>query len=529
MIAVSDKWKEAQLGTLVPEAFVEIAYEITEPGLQESAVETNNGAADFSDHETILDMTTRTRQPYATLEQNLWLLSGEYEILPNVEDTGYVSSAISDSSGLFSPNPAIYITLPTVHEQAIPGITITWSTALNEYATDFSVYAYKGGALVSSQDYSNNASVTTECLFSLSGYDEIEIVILNWSLPGRRARIEGVFLGARQTYTKNNLLSYKHTQSADLLSAELPKNSIVFSLSNADGAWNPDNPSGYLRYLLEQQEVKARYGLKLDGSVEWVDAGTFWISEWETPSNGLEARFTARDALVFMSGVYTGPRSGTLYEIATSAFEEAGLPLLDSGDVRWVISENLKEYDADFTENETEYTQAEIVQLCANAACCVMHQDRKGVFRIEPIRENAAGYAVRKMVSYTHPEFTMTKPLKSVSVNDGLGTAAHSASGEVQKVSNDLVSNETRANHVAEWVRRTLENRKIVSGEYRADPILDALDKITVESKYGINNAIYVTEIEYIYTGAFKGKYTGRSTEFDAETWYSGELVSGEV
>lgn len=528
MIATSDKWREAQLASIVPESFIEIAYAITEPGLQETAVESNNGTVNFSDHESIVDLTNREHSVYATLERNLWLLDGSRALLPDVGDTGYVSTVICDGQGVYATSPVVTITLPTVHEQAIPGITITWSTVFGEYARKFTVSAYRGSTRIYSGEFTGTSN-TTECLFSLEGYDKVQITITEWSLPYRRARIEGVFLGASQTYTKNNLLSYTHTQSADLLSAELPKNSIAFSLNNADGSWNPDNPSGYIRYLLEQQEVKVRYGFKLDGSTEWIDAGTFWISEWDTPSNGLEARFTARDLLVFMGDTYTGPRSGTLYTIASVAFAQSNIPTMDNGTPRYIISDNLKEYNADFTENETEYTCAEIVQLCANAACCVMRQDRSGVMRIEPIRENAAGYSIRKMVSYAHPEFTMTKPLKSVAVNSGLGTAQNSASGEIQKVENPLISDETRASHVAEWVRSLLENRKIISGEYRADPTLDVLDKIAVESKYGTNNAIYVTEIEYSYTGAFRGKYTGRATEFDIEVWHSGELISGEV
>lgn len=528
MIATSDKWRAAQLSSLVPEAFVEIAYSITEPGLQESARESNNGATVFSDHENIVETTGRDYQAYATLEHNLWVLGGEHEMLPNVNDTGFVSSVISGGDGRFSTSPVITITLDTVHTHAIPGITIDWSTAFGEYATRFRVIAYNGNAIIFSRDF-ENASVETECLFELSGYDRLQIVIFEWSLPYRSARLERLFLGATHTYAKGDLLSYTHKQSADLLSAELPKNSIEFSLNNASGIWNPDNPEGNIKYLSEQQELNVRYGLKLDGGTEWIQAGTFWVSEWETPSNGMEARFTARDLLGFMSAVYTGPRSGSLYDIATEAFVQAELPLQNNGEPRWVLSENLKEYGTDFTTNETDYTLAEIVQLCANAACCVMYQDRSGVMRVEPIRENASGYAVRRMVSYTHPEFTLQKPLKSVSVNNDLGTAAHSVVGEIQKVENPLIVNTTRANHVADWVRKTLENRKIVSGEYRADPSLDALDKIAVESKYGINNAVYITEVEYSYTGAFKGRYTGRSTNFQAEIWHSGELVSGEV
>lgn len=528
MIATSDKWRAAQLDFLVPEAFVEITYEITEPGLQESASESNNGAMAFSDHEGIVDLRTRAHTAYATLEHNLWALDGAHEMLPTVDDTGFVSSAISGGDGVFSTSPIIAIKLGTIHEQAIPGITITWSSAYEEYATRFRVRVFNSGRQIHSQEFDND-SVVTECRFPLSGYDEIRLEILEWCLPNRRARVEYFFLGVTHRYTKTHLLAYKHSQSADLLSAELPKNSISFSLNNADGEWNPDNPSGNIRYLMEQQEVKARYGLKLDGEIEWIKAGTFWISEWETPSNGLEARFTARDSLGFMSEVYTGPRRGSLYSIARAAFEQANLPILDNGNPRYSISDSLDEYDADFSSNNSKFTLAEIVQLCANAACCVMFQDREGVLRVEPLRENASGYAITKLVSYTHPEFTMTKPLKSVSVNNDLGTALYATTGEVQKVDNPLITNETRANHVAEWVRGTLENRKVIRGDYRADPTLDVLDKIAVESKYGINNAIYVTDVEYTYTGAFRGKYTGRATEFDVETWHSGELISGEV
>lgn len=528
MIAVSDKWRTAQLGSLVPEAFVEIAYSITEPGLQENAQESNNGAKSYSDHENIVETTGREYRTYATLEHNLWALGGEHEMLSPTSHTGYVSSMVSGGDGRFSTSPVITITMDNVHTHAIPGITITWSTIFKEYATRLRVTAYNGSNVIGSQEYENNA-VETECKFELSGYDRIQIEILEWCLPQRCARIEKLFLGATHTYEKGDLISYKHTQSADLLSAELPKNSILFSLNNATGVWNPDNPSGNIKYLSEQQELSVRYGFKLDGGTEWAEAGTFWVSEWETPSNGMEARFTARDLLGLMSGVYTGPRSGTLHAIATAAFEQADLPLQKNGQPRWVLSDNLKEYDTDFTEDETEYTQAEIVQLCANAACCVMYQDRYGVMNVIPIRENVSGYSVQRQVSYTHPEFTLMKPLKSVTVNNGMGSANHSTAGEVQTVQNPLISNETRANHVAEWVRRTLENRKIVSGEYRADPTLDVMDKIAVESKYGINNAVYVTEIEYTYSGAFRGRYTGRATDFPAETWYSGELRSGEV
>ncbi len=526
MISTSEAWKRAQLETILPETFVEIEYDVTEPGLQLDARESNNGAMAYSHHEEIVDVTGKIRPLYATAEHNIWALDGSVGLLPNnapYGSTGYVSSAFVSEKA-----PVVSIRFSGVHDQPIPGLTITWSSTYNEYASRFRIAAYNGNTQILSKEFIGT-SATSVCDLSISGYDRIDVTILEWCLPNRRARIERLFLGTLYTYTKSDLIGYTHTQRGDILSAELPKNSIVFSLDNSSGAWNPDNITGHAQYLAEQQKLSVRYGMRIGDNIEWINAGTFWISEWETPSNGLEVKFTARDLIEFMSDVYAGARSGTLYAIAEAALIQAELPVQDNGQPRWLLSDNLKEFEIDFTADNTQYTLAEIVQLCANAGCCVMYQDRSGVIRVEPVAENSSGYIIRRFVSYSHPEFTFTKPLKMVLVNDGLGTAVNSAIGETQLVDNTLITGEVMADRVAEWVRKTLATRKTISGEFRADPSLDVFDKIAVESKYGANNAIYVTEVEYSYNGAFRGKYVGRITDFDSEVWYSGELYSGEV
>lgn len=530
MIAVSDTWRTAQLQTVVPEGFVEITYDVTEPGLQEAASAASNGETTYSQVVDIVDTSNKVHPQIATLEQSIWGLNGAFTLLPDTkpyEDAGYVGALQSNAVGIFANPPVITISFASIREQPIPGVTITWSSAYGEYATRFRLTAFVGSTQVFTQEFNNDA-VTTLCELTLSGYTSIRIEVLAWCLPHHRARIERVFLGVQKTYTKSDLLSYTHSQLGDLLSAELPKNSVNFSLNNVDGMWNPDNLTGNVRFLAEQQQISVRYGYKLGDAVEWVDAGTFWVSEWETPSNGLEVRFIARDLLEFMADTYQGIREGTLYAIAQAALIQADLPRQRNGTPRYSLSDSLKEFRIDFSEDESEYTCAEIVQLCANAGCCVMFQDRQGVLRVEQLRENSSGYAIKRHISYAHPEFQLTKPLKSVSVNNGMGVANNASAGEIQKLDNALITNEIMANRVAEWVRKTLEGRRILSGEYRADPTLDVFDKIAVESKYGMNNAIYVTSIEYSYTGAFRGKYEGRITAFVPEKWYSGELKAGD-
>jgi hypothetical protein len=362
-------------------------------------------------------------------------------------------------------------------------------------------------------------------------YSRIEIEVLKWSHPFQRVRCLEIVLGIERTYTKSDLLGYEHTESVDLLSAALPLSQITFRLRNDDNRWNPDNPTGYEKYLNEQQEVSVRYGMDVGDGVEWIDGGMFWVSEWNTPSNGMEAVFTARDAIEFMTDIYSGVRSGTLYDIAVSALRQADLPV-SSG---YIVSDVLKKYTTDFTEDSSEYMISDILQMVAHIGGCVFYQDRKGIIHIEPRSEEHSEYTIGPDISYSHPEYTLNKPLKAVSVaytedNDRVSVEV-SSRGSVQTVDNPLIVTREEAVRVGELARNILANRKVISGEFRSDLRLDVLDNITVESKYA-KNIICLTDITYSTTGgSFRGKYTGRvvSVNMDPVKVYSNEIRSGEV
>lgn len=330
------------------------------------------------------------------------------------------------------------------------------------------------------------------------------------------------------TFSKNDLLSFTHTQSGCMNSGELPKNSIEFSLDNSDDRWNPANPDGIGQYLSERQKLTVRYGFDINGTIEWINAGTFFLSEWRTPANGFEASFVARDVLEYMlDEPYTGITSGTLREIAASALEQANTP----NGVAFNLDPRLDQYEASF-EN-TGYKIAEILQMCANACMCVMYQDRNGTFRITSAAQVFSGYNITPHFSYTHPEFELSKPLKAVRVTyaDSLQyTMESGGTGETQTVNNPMIDSIDQASSVARWVEETLKSRKNLSGEFRADPRLDVFDKVKVESKYGVMNAVVITEIKYSFNGSFRASYKGRVVGFDpVYAGYCGELYAGEV
>ena len=536
MVPVSNGWAAAHKQTLLPEMFIEIIYGATDPGLREDASVTVNDKAYFSDVSNLVSGTNRKREKVGTLEQGLWGLDGSYTYLDGSPDNpGYVSGAISNAACQFTGTiPTITISFSELRSDLIPGLMFKWSTTYNEWATDYRVTTYRGDIVVSQTTVKENTSPDSVAWLTMSGYNRITIEILGWSLPYHRARCEEIFLGMQTVYTKTDLMGYTHSQSVDLLSAALPKNEITFKLRNEDNRWNPDNPIGNEQYLQARQEIKVRYGMEVDGEVEWIKGGTFWLSEWNTPSNGLEASFTARDALEFMGEEYAGVRSGTLAEIAKAAFVQADLPILETGEDRYVIDPILENYTTDFSGENASYTVAQILQMVAHAGNCVFWQDRDGIVRIAPWNITYSGYIIDQNISYTHPEYDFNKPLKAISVGYGADQRAIvqiAGSGGVQTIDNKLLLTEEDALRVAGRAAEILGNRKTISGEFRADVRLDALDPIIVTSKYS-SNIIAVTDITYSTTGgAWKGNYVGRvvSLTLEPETIYLGEIRAGEI
>ena len=502
MIAVSDAWKSTQYRFILPETFVEITCGLSDVGAQDSVTITGTNEAVFSNTRGVAGNTRDvTVENCATFEQNLWALDGSKNIFP--DDGPHNGKGYVNDQGL---QAVLTLSVPELRTIAIPGITITWSSEYGEYPTEFSVVAKNGDTEVATAYITDNTSTVSEINMNLVNYDSITIEVMSWCVPNHRVRIDQVSFGHVVKFTKKDIIGYSHGQYGHLNSGEIPKNSIEFTVDNTDGRWNPSNPSGIEKYLSERQRVTVRYGMDIDGTIEWIDAGTFYLSEWRAPSNGLEASFAARDIFEYMlNEPYTGEKTGTLLQLVNNAFDQVGVP----GDFKTVIDPSLGEKTATLLG---EYTAAEVVQMCANACCCVFYQDRKGVLHIEPLNKAHTGYTISTALSYTHPEITLSKPLRNVAVSysEDVYTLNVAATGETQTVDNPFVETEEQAAVIAEWVKETLESRKLVVGEFRADPRLDVFDIVTVESKYGPIVPVAITNILFRYSGSFHAVYEGR-------------------
>lgn len=513
MVEVSDKWKEKFNETLVPESFVEITCGITEPGINKKATIVTSSAAPFSTFHNIALSDNASISRYSTGEPNLTVLDGSCSIVPSSPPygtTGFLSAEIFDDSS----HPVIRLELPSENKSSIPGVSICWSTAFNEYATDFSVSAYLGAKKLKTVTVNGNKSIRSDVEVELSGFDAVELEVLKWCLPDRRVRVEQVKIGRYLVFDKTKILSYSHSSARDPISGQLSQESISFSLDNSDRAWDSVNPQGIYKYIYERQPVTVRYGMDVDGKTEWVSGGMFFLSEWSVPANSIEASFQARDAFLYLSSTkYTGRKYGTLYEMCYDALE-----LLEADEITFDISDELKDYSTDITSDESTYHNSDILQLAANAAGMALYQTRDGVIKIKRVYGSDASSSVSDIPvlnNYSWPEITFAQNMLNVVTTAGGVTYAYpenpSGKGVSQTLSNAMLTKDilAKSRNALTESYGVLSNRRKASLTYRASPTIDALDMVKIHHQFNYDAVLLATNVKYTFNGCFKGTVEG--------------------
>ena len=541
MQKVSENWKNEHNELLLNESYVEVSMEIGDPDSLGDATSNDNGALFLSDSSIVVNGVERNAPDYATLEENLWLLDGNRKVVPLTgwEQSGYIGSLLSDESGAFDSLPTITINFSKVHQNLIPGLTIKWGTAYNEYAESFRVVAYNGDTEVASIRVDENTSVTSIVELDIVNYDRICIEIIKWCLPYHRPRVSEIFIGIVKVYDKKVLMSYNHEQEVSPIGATTPIIKSSFSLDNTDEKFNPYNEEGLSKYLLERQEITIKYGLKLSsGEIEYIPGGVLYLSEWNAPQNGLTADFVARDLLEFMRKTYIKGQIHelgiSLYDLAVDVLTDAKLPLHKDGSVRWVIDDSLKNI---YTTAPLPLASSAIcLQYIGQAGRCVLYSDRKGILHLEPISTDVQDYKLSSFNLYSRPEVTLQKPLGGVTtkVYKYFADAENKElfkGGILVKGTEDVV---ITYSNTATNVNAVVTNGTLVSATYYANA---CLLKITGNGEVQVTltgNTVKTSTSDYTLSVSAEGEVQGvdnpliTSTEVASEvnTWVKNNLIN---
>lgn len=361
--------------------FLKVKFNIVDPETNPDL--SSNSEEIFSDLDNIKETTIPQSKNYATLEKNFWLLNDSQPIYGSEElEQTYVSSYMSDKNCLFSDKACITLT-SSVYLTTL-GLTMVFDSIDKNYAKKLKVKAYRDSTMIMDKDYTLS-SYSDRLIFAdneeLVRWNKIEIYFIESSLPYRRIRVNQLLFGIMETYTDENLISAESKEKTTMINSELPTHTFKFTIDNMNKLFNPDNPQGWYRYILQQQPISYEWGYQLDdGTIEWILGGKMLLTgSVEVGEN--QVSFSTTSLInyltkVYKKGVYNS--SGrSLYDLAVDVLEDSNI---DSS--QYNLWSGLKSIKTEAPLPKLEARQ--LLQIIATTGNCILFTNRENVINIQP-------------------------------------------------------------------------------------------------------------------------------------------------
>lgn len=361
--------------------FLKVKFNIVDPETNPDL--SSNSEEIFSDLDNIKETTIPQSKNYATLEKNFWLLNDSQPIYGSEElEQTYVSSYMSDKNCLFSDKACITLT-SSVYLTTL-GLTMVFDSIDKNYAKKLKVKAYRDSTMIMDKYYTLS-SYSDRLIFAdneeLVRWNKIEIYFIESSLPYRRIRVNQLLFGIMETYTDENLISAESKEKTTMINSELPTHTFKFTIDNMNKLFNPDNPQGWYRYILQQQPISYEWGYQLDdGTIEWILGGKMLLTgSVEVGEN--QVSFSTTSLInyltkVYKKGVYNS--SGrSLYDLAVDVLEDSNI---DSS--QYNLWSGLKSIKTDAPLPKLEARQ--LLQIIATTGNCILFTNRENVINIQP-------------------------------------------------------------------------------------------------------------------------------------------------
>lgn len=254
--------------------------------------------------------------PYASYEDNFWLLDGGYKFLPANQATvhvGLMSESMSDAAGAFSVPPVLTVDFSTEHDS--DGLTLKFSQYSGDWASSVTVDYYDDTASLIRSDTYTPTSWQLVTGVAVNGFKQIVITFSGTNKPYRYLRLTGIDYGTLIEFTGSSIRRASVVEEIDPMSGEARYNTLDLKLYSADGDFSIINPSGIYQYLQERQPIAIHETV---GNLT-VFIGQFYLETWENQSdttiefNAIDLLGVA-DTLPYLGGFWTGTAVETVVD-----------------------------------------------------------------------------------------------------------------------------------------------------------------------------------------------------------------------
>lgn len=299
MINTSAEYKNAVTAT-IRRAYVRAVVDLISPDIV-YGVGSTSGEAKMSQIDQLYNKTFQRVKPWATLEQNIWLLDGTRAIAPvsgyEAFETGYVSDVISGADGTFTTQPWVEMQFSNV--SVLQAMSVYFpQRAVFGWPVDFTIEIKKSGVAQYTQTFTNNTQEYIEITgFTVNNPDAIRVTVSKWSLPYERMRVVEILAGVYEQWESDKLSDFTVNQLANFAGTALPYGTCSLGVLNTDKRFDPRNKSGLFKSLEERQGIATFIGIELAESVEWIPTGVYYqfSGGWKTGNNDLTVNWQLVD------------------------------------------------------------------------------------------------------------------------------------------------------------------------------------------------------------------------------------------
>lgn len=364
MQEVSQAYRESMKEKLRNQSYIKINLGIINQEAQNNAeIADKSGHNYFSQYDIF--GTPDTSQIYATYETNFGKVDGSMYFPPKPGGSFFYNGIVSNTMG--GSLKILFNALPL----DIKGLTIDFG---DTYPTKFSIVTD-----TETVTYENDKRVfETEDTFREITY--LHIVTEEMRYPDNRLRVYSIQFGLGLVFDGKIIKEATMDDYCSPITENIPQIDLTLILINKDKAYNVDNEDSFINFLETGQECQIYYGYDLGGgNIEWLQGNSLKAHTWN--ANDEEVTITCVDTLRLLTGNYykdTMHENGiTLFQLAINVLTDAGVE-----PEMYFVDESLK--DIIIYNPLPNVPCKSALQIIANAGCCSLRQDRKGVIRLEP-------------------------------------------------------------------------------------------------------------------------------------------------
>lgn len=480
---VSEQFKTAIIGDS-RQTKTRMVFDISDPDIIYSDVSSNGEL--FPVGEQLRDREFETDENYITLEENRWLLNGNYTLTPQ-GDTGFASLDVADENG----NIDCWVSLNFSNVTVLQFASVYFAEG---YAINFVIDIMSNGVALYSKAFTDN----TETHIDISGFivnqpDAIKVTITKWNTPNNRARIAEIVAGFYANWDENKLVSFSVNQQMDFSGITLPYSTANVSLDNSDGFFNPLDKSSIFNMLEEKQPINLEIGVKTGNKFEYVDIGTYYLygTGWKTTRQNLSFDLS----LTSIIGLITSRKYIVPDTLPTTleSWVQSILSVLGEGfEDLYEIREDKGNTTATTTKEKIENISCgDLLRYVAMACGCYVRSEKRLI--IEPLRNDGTEITIDNQNQV--PTLSANSDLADITFtydSGAIAVAGNSTKSDVSlNVNNPFLHTETDVLNASKLILANYGGKRI-EATYRGNPASELGDVSTVEvaDNYALNGRV---------------------------------------